>query len=447
MGTLSATLTKSQIWHTTLTQQNNDQFAAERERLRNAFVAFRERASHLATEIRRDLPDLTVHDVSHTDALWEIATLVVGPQHTFTPTEAFVLGGAFLLHDLAMSIAATDGGMQGLRRDPRWKDLIFAEYRAQFDRDPNDAEQTSPIPKIERRALFSLLRQTHAENAEKLAFLSFPATDGGPLFLIEDTEIRQGLGRTIGKIAHSHWWSIGEVEKSFDRQIGAPHWCPAAWTIDPRKIACALRLADAAHLDARRAPTFLKSFNKLSDASEQHWRFQEKLNKPYLQEDALVFTSGSSFQLSDASSWWLCLESLRDLDRELRSVDSMFADNSSPRLAARRVAGVDIPERLASYVQTEGWLPINAVVQVSDLPHLIESIGGAELYGKNPRVAVRELIQNACDAVRARRKYEDREQDFGQIKVWLAKSQTNEWWLEYVTTGWACPIECSPNFS
>jgi hypothetical protein len=435
MNTLPTTLTKSRIWHTTLEHQDRDQFASERERLRNGFLTFRERAAHLAGEIRLDLPELTVHDVSHMDALWEVASIITGPTYTFTATEAFVLGGAFLLHDLAMSIAATEGGLATIYKDPRWTDLLFSEYQTAYDRDPTDQELHNPEASIRRRVLFSLLRQIHAENAERLPFLSYPASDGAPLFLIEDTEVRQTFGRLIGRIAHSHWWSIGELERNYSRIVGAPHWCPPGWTIDPLNVACTLRVADAAHLDARRAPTFLKAFSNLSSFSESHWRFQEKLNKPYLREDALVFTSGSAFRLPEAGSWWLGLETLRSLDRELRSIDALFSDANHPRFAARSVAGVDLPERLATYIQTDGWLPINATVQVSDLPQVIRSVGGEELYGKRPDVALRELIQNACDAVRARRVYERRGPAFGHITVSLAKSVAGDWWLQVSDDG------------
>ncbi len=436
MSVLPTTVTECHIWKATLHRQDGDQFASERERLRTCFLAFRERAEQLAGETRRDLPDLTVHDVTHMDALWEIASLITGPGYAFTPAEAFVLGGAFLLHDLAMSVTAIRGGWATIRGDPRWADLLFSEYRTAYDRDPTGPELLEPDVSIKRRALFSLLRQIHAENAETLASMAYPASDSVRLFLIDDTQVRQTFGPLIGRIAHSHWWSIDDVEQCFGRVvIGAPPWCPLAWTIDPLKIACTLRVADAAHLDARRAPTFLKSFSARSSASESHWRFQEKLNKPQLPEDALVFTSGSSFGLTEAGSWWLCLEALRTVDRELRSVDSLFSDKKRPRFAAKSVAGVDLPERLAKYIPTDGWHPINATVQVSDLPHLIKSIGGEGLYGRRPDVALRELIQNACDAVRARRVSERLEAEFGRVTVSLAKSVEGDWWLEVSDNG------------
>lgn len=435
MSTLSATVSNSRLWKTTLAFHDSDQFVSERERLRSTFLSFRERAGQLAGEIRKDLPDLTVHDLSHLDALWEISSTIVGDVYSLTPAEAFVLGGAFLMHDLAMSVAATEGGFSKIIKDPRWADLVTYEYQRAYGRYPSSEEILQPEPNLQKKALFNLLRQIHAENAEKLAFLSFTSSDGTPLFLIEDTEIRQTFGRIIGQVAHSHWWSISEVEKNFGRVIGSPHWCPPDWTIDPLKLACILRVADAAHLDARRAPTFLKAFSNLSPASEEHWIFQEKLNKPYLGEDALVYTAGRAFPLKEASAWWLCLDTLRIADRELRSVDALFAEKGYLRFAAKRVAGVDTPDRLASYIQTDGWLPINAMVHVTDLPSIIHSIGGDELYGKRPEVALRELVQNSCDAIRARRVYEKRVSDFGKITVTLSETKEGEFWLEVADNG------------
>jgi hypothetical protein len=77
-----------------------------RKQLRDALLGFRDRSAQLAAEIPRNHPFFTVHDITHIDALWETASLVAGPTIDLTPTEGFVLGGAILVHDLAMSIAA-----------------------------------------------------------------------------------------------------------------------------------------------------------------------------------------------------------------------------------------------------------------------------------------------------------------------------------------------------
>jgi hypothetical protein len=417
MNELSTTVLQSTLWLTTLSDAVTRPHAAERERLRTSFIGFRQRAALLASEIGKDLPGLTVHDISHLDALWEVASQIVGADYSLTPTEGYVLGGAILLHDLAMSLAATPGGYQALKGDLRWKDLVFSAYSDQMGITPGPEKIAEPDESIRRIVVFNLLRLLHAENAEKLAFLSFQSNSTTTQFLIEDTELRQTFGRVIGQIAHSHWWSIEDVERNFDRTIGAPHWAHPDWTINPLKLACILRAADAAHIDARRAPTFQKAFAHIDQASLPHWVFQERLNKSYLSDDALVYTSGLAFSLDDASAWWLCLDTLRMIDRELRSVDGLLSDRALPRFAAKRVAGVDAPERLATYVRTTDWHPINATIQISDLPNIIRSLGGEELYGKRPRIPLRELLQNASDAIRARRYHDGRPHEFGQIKV------------------------------
>jgi hypothetical protein len=435
MSHLSDDLAHSTRFVATLKSRDDDQHATERDRFRSAFMSFRDRAATLAAEIRKDLPALTAHDITHLDALWEIASLIAGVGHPFTPTEAFVFGGSVLLHDLALSVASVEGGLSAIKADPRWNDLVVSEYRSQRGHDPNGHEMRDPAPEVLQQVLFDLLRQIHAENAEQLAFISYSSTDHPPMFLLEDTELRQTFGHVMGRIAHSHWWNVDRVETEFSRIIGAPPWCPSDWTLDPLKIACLLRTSDAAHLDARRAPSFLRAITRIPEPSEKHWKFSEKLNKPYQREDALVFTSGGAFRLQDAGAWWLCLEALRAVDSELRRVDALLADRAYPRFCARRVAGVESPERLSEYVRTDGWFPINATIHVSDLPAVIRSLGGDELYGKNPRVALRELIQNVCDAVRARRFYERRVGAFGSVTVSLNNPDGEGWWLEVADTG------------
>ena len=436
MDKLPSAITKSDLWTNTLAPQTNDESAAARERLRAAFTTCRQKVGLLAGEIRRDLPQLTLHDLTHIDALWETAGTILGPNYDITPAEGFVLGVAFLLHDLGMALPTVDGGIDALKADPRWKDLVTYEYQTSLDRKPSDEEISNPEEEIYNRVLLSLLQQIHAANAEQLVFTDLSSKESNePIYLIEELEIRQAFGRVIGQVAHSHWWDLSKLDREFQRTVGAAHWCPRDWTIDPLKVACILRCADAAQVDARRAPIYLKAATELPDPSADHWTFQEKFNRPYLEEDALVFTTSRAFNISEASAWWLCLETLRMVDKELGSVDALFADKGSLRFAAKRVAGIEEPERLVPYVQTDGWLPINATIHVTDLPRVIKSVGGEELYGKYPEVALRELIQNASDAVCARRIYEDRQVDYGAIHVSLTKSSDGSHWLEIQDNG------------
>jgi hypothetical protein len=144
--------------------------------------------------------------------------------------------------------------------------------------------------------------------------------------------------------------------------------------------------------------------------------------QPRLEEDALVFTAGSAFPIDEVEAWWLCFDSLRLLDDELHKVDALLADLARPRLRARRVAGIENPARLQQYIKTSGWTPVDTRIRVSEVASLVKRLGGEQLYGADPTVPLRELIQNAADAVRARRILDKRDKDCGTITVRLTSS-------------------------
>ncbi len=80
------------IWQRTLGKQlEPDKYEQERDFLRVQFENFREKAKVLAGEIARVLPDFTIHDINHIDALWETAELVTKDNFEINPAEAFVL--------------------------------------------------------------------------------------------------------------------------------------------------------------------------------------------------------------------------------------------------------------------------------------------------------------------------------------------------------------------
>jgi hypothetical protein len=401
--------------------------AEARERLRHAFVQFRDRAKLLAAEIARSLPDYTVHDITHLDALWEMADLVAGPDVSLNPLEAFVLGGAFLLHDLGMGLAAYPGGLEELKAHPIWRDTVASELMRLRGRPPTPRELRHPRKEIEELSVREVLRALHAERASQLALVEWKDPTGTAYHLLEDVELRTALGALIGHVAHSHHWPVSRLKEKFSRELGALSWCPTDWTIDPLKVACLLRLADAVHIDERRAPGFLRALRRPPGHADAHWAFQQRMQKPLLKGDRLVFTSASAFPLEEASSWWLCMDVLVGIDRELRQVDALLADLGRDRLAARSVAGVEEPSRLTELVRTEGWLPVDARFQVSDVPSLIARLGGRELYGENALVPLRELIQNAADAIRARRILDEHPEDWGDIVVRVGKDEQGEW--------------------
>lgn len=425
----------TRLWNESLGVGRDEAYSEERGRFRSAYHSFRERAALLAAEIPQDLRDYTVHDATHLDALWELADLIAGPEISISPVEGFVLGGAFLIHDLGMGLAAWPGGMKELEDDPGWNDIVATCLKDRLGHPPSPDDFTELPEAIVREAKEILLREKHAARASDLALVSWRIASSGEMYhLIDDVDLRNNFGRLIGEIAASHWTDVDKLIATFPQGIiGAPTNCPDEWTVDPLKLACLLRLGDAAHLDARRAPGFLQALRNPSNQASDHWTFQGRLHRPLRQEDRLVYSSARPFDEHEAYSWWLCFDSLNMVDRQLHAVDSLLADLGRPRFAARSVKGVDSPRRLKDMIPTRNWTPVDATLAVTNLPGLVRNLGGESLYGQHPEVALRELIQNASDASLALSVMRP-EHHIEPLSVTLAR-RDDSWWLDVTDVG------------
>lgn len=415
------------LWRQAFLTPRSDSTPEEQEFFRAQYISIRERAAQLVSRIAVDLPGMTVHDISHLDALWDAASSVAEGAVYVNPVEAFVLGASILLHDAAMSLAAYPGGLTEVRSTVAWKDAIARLALSSEESGSGKIDVENPPNAVVQRIVPDVLRRLHAEHAEELAEQEWCMADGSQIYLVEDSELRRFYGPTIGQIAHSHWWSVQKVEQEFSEDLGAL----ANRTlnkVDRVKLACLLRVADALNLDNRRAPRFLRAITNPSGISALHWTFQERLARPHIELDAVVFTTGQPFGREDAEAWWLAYDALNGVDRELRDVDLLLQSRGREVLKARRVKGAGSPEILSRSVKTRGWRPVDARLQVSDVPRIVENLGGSKLYGNDPTVALRELIQNAADAIQARRKYQKRPADWGLIKVGLL-SEDNQVWL------------------
>ncbi|GGV73753.1 HD domain-containing protein [Streptomyces massasporeus] len=421
--------TSTTLWQSTLAgRPGPDAHSEQRERLRTSYAELRKKAAVLLEENARSMPDFTVHDISHVDALWETADLVCGTEVALNPAEAYVLGSAFVLHDAAMGAAAYGTTVPEALGEKRWLDLVSVAYYHREGCWPDREELDAPPAEIAEACVATAIRDTHAAQAKRLVDQPWRSTTGNEIFLIEGVQLREWYGPLIGELAASHWWPVDRLAGEFRHSIGSLPWQPSEWTIEPLKLACILRLADATQVDSRRAPGFLFSLRRPQGLSREHWRFQEHISRPYRKGDRVTYSSLRPFPPQDATAWWLALEYLRGIDRELKAVDALLHDLGRDRLAARAVAGVDSPERFAELFRVQEWRPIDATVKVSDIPALVGTLGGQQLYGDMPEVAVRELIQNAQDAVLARQTLQP---DFplGRVEIRLTKTD-GDWYLE-----------------
>lgn len=394
----------TKLWLATLAPQG-DHLDAHRERLRQAYFGFRDRVGQLIQTISADVLGLTVHDLTHLDALWEMADILTGDDYELNPAESFVLGGAILLHDSAMTVCAYNGGAEEIRQTAEYADAI-AQFRSSQSSNPLQlATQTSNS--ADQFALSEALRIKHASKAEELALQQWISPiDESQLFLLDDSDLRDHYGCSIGRIAHSHHWDINDVPKKLGSTLGAFSTFPAEWTVDQTKIALLLRCIDAMQVDDRRAPRFLSSVRVIGDESMEHWRFQSKLTQPHLEDGRLVYTSKHPFQVNEATAWNLCFDTMQMIDKELRNTNDLQLQKGLHPFRATGVAGAGSANTLSKYIQVDGWQPLPLNLKVSNVSHLARTLGGHDLYN-NPLTPLRELIQNAADAIDARTIVED----------------------------------------
>ncbi|MEZ2132875.1 MULTISPECIES: ATP-binding protein [unclassified Sinorhizobium] len=154
---------------------------------------------------------------------------------------------------------------------------------------------------------------------------------------------------------------------------------------------------------------------------------------PRIDGDALQFTAGEQCPINESQSWWLGFDALSLADRELRETDLLLRDQRKVGLRVRRVKGVQDPRELAQDVPVAGWKPINSPFHVSDVPRIISVLGGSKLYGNDWRVPLRELLQNAVDAIQARRRLQGSD-DIGVIDVKI-REREGAFWLEVSDDG------------
>jgi hypothetical protein len=128
---------RSTLWRAAFSKKKSDPDQRDRQALAEAYRQLRERAGDLVGEIHAVLPQLTVHDLTHADTLWDVASEICGPKYKLNPLEAFVLGAAFLLHDAGMALAAYPDGLSDLKSSPEYRDAVVAAWEKSWSRRSN----------------------------------------------------------------------------------------------------------------------------------------------------------------------------------------------------------------------------------------------------------------------------------------------------------------------
>lgn len=368
---------------------------AERPEYALTVVEIRRVASALGAKIATSMPEYTDHSVKHMDSLWRVAGQILLPaeMEKFSVSEAFVLGAAFYLHDLGMAGTITAAGQDEIKSTEQYK-VAFARFRR---------SNLGNEARAENLALREATRELHAAKAIDLAASPIP---GLSRFLIEDSDLRGRWAFIIGRIAASHHWSMEEVERSLGASKLTPG--PDGENLDLGYLASVLRVIDFAHIDRARAPRLERLLrSEISKESGLHWDAQENITGPMREGDFLVFACTQP--IANVEAWWLFYDLSSALDAEIRGVHEYLRNRtvSVNRFSLKGVKATESPAAFSEYVRlAEGVLPIDIRVQPDSMERIVELLGGRHIYGPDELAPVRELIQNARDAIELRRALE-----------------------------------------
>lgn len=370
-------------------------------------------------------------------------------QSLLSGADAAVIVGATLLHDFAMflqiegfrELIAPNSHFRPLRwfdqkhqdhaGDRPWSEL-WADYEAEARR--FDSRQKTNIlgeeaagdwkytslpaadgnwTKNHCHIVGEFLRRHHARLAHEIAINGFPGLEAGdgddefPVLATRGNEISK-LANLIGLTARSHGTSLRLCQRYLDdeldlRKNARPHDCAVLYAM------ALLRVADYLQLDKRRAPpVLLQLVDPQSPVSVREWQAHEAVERVASANDrtAIMVTVREHTDSDNAIplSMYLHLESLlTGVQRELDHSNAVLSESygrledlglDQLKLAKTRVESNLLEPRFRDRLP---YLPRRTGFSVDSqiLPLLV-----GPLYGDNPNVGVRELMQNAVDAVR-----------------------------------------------
>ena len=371
-------------------------------------------------------PDYTDHGIAHIRSVLSSCELIVAEDswNEFTRDDAVVLVLATLTHDLGMLVnkesfcalveSTLNDVPQLMPNDEPWQ-VLWREYQLDARRfdgatllnivgspEPVSVNELNPKNLTEKgiKITGEFLRRHHHRLAHEIVVYGMPSENGRiPLF----DGIAKHLREMAGIIARSHGVSIRECIDILVQREKTSH--RAFRNIHTTYLMTLVRLADYLDLDAERAPSSILSVKSLkSPISRREWWSHKAIVDchSYADDPECLHVIVEPSALPDVATFSVIEEKVKGIQKEidaswsvLGEVYGRFPPLNRLNLKIRRIKS-DI--RQPSIISQLPFVPHKASLESARadlLKLLIEP-----LYGDHPGVGIRELIQNALDAVR-----------------------------------------------
>ena len=210
-----------------------------------------------------------------------------------------------------------------------------------------------------------------------------------------------------------------------------------------------MRCADAGHIDNGRAPDHIYNILNVNGVSKNHWESQNHLSQvceDLEDKSMLCINSSTKFKKNEFAAWNVAYDAIKIFDSEIKASNALLKIQNL-EFPHRGVSGANSKEELAKYIETEKWFPCNVDVHASNVKALIYNLGGRQIYGnENIRfIILRELIQNARDAIMARKYIDENYQD-GRITIKINKDKNGSQYIAICDNGIGMTKNCIQNY-
>lgn len=369
-------------------------------------------------------PEYTDHSITHLEDVlqtsWNLATKESRDKLSDKDCAALIVG--VCLHDFGMWITYEGflslihensiwKGIDGLDTKS-WRDLWieFLKNAKKFDNEKLEnlfgttnivvrepPEDKSIATDNDKLLIGEFIRLHHARLGHEIAIYGIPGNNGNSIKLFDETDDIATIG---GLIARSHWMDLracADYLKAHFHSRATPRNIKAIF------IMALLRISDFVQIQEERAPQAVMEVQKFeSPFSEGEWKVHHSIKAIIQDEDdeeAIFFESRPRdiHTYLKVRNWQLGFQN--ELDKTWSVIGEVFSQKrnlKTLRLEIRRIkSNLD---NMPQFADSVDYVPEKMSFDVKNSETLGLLVG--PLYGNDPFVGIRELTQNAVDAVR-----------------------------------------------
>ncbi|RKN85969.1 ATP-binding protein [Paenibacillus ginsengarvi] len=353
----------------------------------------------ILARIPENMPEYTLHDETHSLKIVQIMDRII-PQVTFenlNDIEITLLILSAYLHDIGMtcSVAEREEIIRSSKEyevllitDPLYKDYIHSKQIGDH--------RTST--RVEDKIFTEFLRKNHVKRSAE--FIERELSHGELKLSFNDIP----LHKFLIDICNSHGAAVKVLREALkyprNKLVGYKY-------VNIQYISIILRLADILDLDPERTPRVIFEFvNPQDPTSVQEWRkhrsiigwdinaeriiFEAECNTPEVERALRLFMN------------WIEIERKESMD-----LLNKYSDIIAQKYKLCLTEPINV-ERIRS----DGSYEYSEVKFELHYEKIMELLMGQRLY-RNPLTAIRELLQNSIDAIKARQLlFKDREENF-----------------------------------